>query len=1314
MLRRCLLVLTLAACGTEPASRAPSPADREVAQRAPSSAEREPAPRALFDGRSLTGWDGDPRYWSVENGAIVGRSTEANPLLATTYLVWRGGEVGDFELAFDFKITGGNSGLQFRSRDQGGWQVAGYQADIEDGPNWTGCLYEQDGRGVAATRGEDVRFTSAGRTSTRFANGAELLKVVRVHDWNHYVVRARGRTLELEVNGARMLRCVDEDPRHFAPRGILAFQLHQGPPMQVEFRSVVLKELPPEPDAAPSAETGPKPRAERVPQWIWSRSEAREHDVAAFRRAFELRAAPTRAHLRGTFDNHARVFVNGALVATDDEWESPIDVDVADHLHAGANELALVAKNDGGPAGVWCELVVDGERGRLLRLVTDASWSASTLADVAAYDAWTPSAFDARAAGSAHAEHELGQGDWGTTGLAGDLAALAGAAAATTNAPEPVEERAASGDTLTLPEGFRAELLYSVPKAREGSWVSLCTDDRGRLYASDQDGSIYRITPPPIARDATDASSKTDTNARAANGAAANTTLVERVPVELGHAHGLLWAFDALYVVVGETKPHTPGLYRVRDTDGDDVLDHVELLRALGGSGEHGPHAVVLDPSGRWLWLIAGNFTKVPELAASRVPATWGEDELLPHLGDPNGHDPHIQAPGGWVCRTDEDGKEFELFAVGLRNCYDLAFGPEGELFTYDSDMEWDIGAPWYRPTRVLHLVSGADYGWRNGSAKWNADWPDTLPSVFDLGAGSPTGVLYGKDLRFPERYRNALFCADWAYGKVHCVTLSPRGSSFGGTSEVFVSGKPFPVTDLVAGKDGALYVTTGGRQAQSGLYRITWDGAEKRAAPAIDPADAEQASLAASARNVREFLEPLHKLSTIRTEAPTPSAQEKQWLATAMERREDSDPFLRQAARVAIERSVDPSLVGPLAAGPSGLIARLHVAGPAAREPALAAFEAVHLERATTAEAIDWLRVLQLVLLRAGPVELATRERIAQRLLPVLAGIALDATPTATDAPTETTTLDPRTNLRRELVRVIAALDVEAGLEPVLVDLERAATQEDAIHAAHALLAQHAGWTVERERRALVAIDAWRAKAKGGHSLLEFVDAIRERLVKNFSDADRTALGALAEAPKTADATPAPAPAPKVRAWTRAELEAVLRVDASTASDAARSTKPSSGVGAGSTSSSSAASSNSTSTLDLGRAAFTKARCATCHRIEGAGGATGPDLTGVGRRFSRGDLLDSLLEPSKVISDQFRDVELVTNDGELYVGRIEREDATTLVLRRLPPFEDLIEVAKSDLEERRPSALSRMPSNLLDVLDEDEVRALVAHLLER
>ena len=209
-------------------------------------------------------------------------------------------------------------------------------------------------------------------------------------------------------------------------------------------------------------------------------------------------------------------------------------------------------------------------------------------------------------------------------------------------------------------------------------------DPKGRLYVCDQDGSIYRVTP----------------------SAGKTPTKVELVDLDIGHAQGLLWAFDSLYVVVNGMKaPNDSGLYRFRDTNGDDKLDQITVLKKFmdrtkdgPGWGEHGPHGVVLGPDNK-LYVVAGNFTNVPEPVAPTSPAqNYAEDLLLDRMPDGKGHDPTIMAPGSWVCRTDTDGKTWETFAVGMRNAYDMAFNPEGELFTFDSDMEWDMGMPLVSP----------------------------------------------------------------------------------------------------------------------------------------------------------------------------------------------------------------------------------------------------------------------------------------------------------------------------------------------------------------------------------------------------------------------------------------------------------------------------------------------------------------------------------------------------------------------------------------------------------------------------------------
>jgi glucose/arabinose dehydrogenase len=158
------------------------------------------------------------------------------------------------------------------------------------------------------------------------------------------------------------------------------------------------------------------------------------------------------------------------------------------------------------------------------------------------------------------------------------------------------------------------------------------------------------------------------------------------------------------------------------------------------------------------------------------------------------------------------------LVAGGLRNPYGIAFNEAGDMFTYDADMEWDVGMPWYHPTRVLHLVPGGDYGWRRGIGVLPVWSPDTLPSVVDVGLGSPTGVQFGTKSRFPEPWRSALFVLDWAYGKIYAVHLQRAGASYSGHAEVFLKGHPLNVTGLDFGPDGAMYFVTGGRRTQSSL----------------------------------------------------------------------------------------------------------------------------------------------------------------------------------------------------------------------------------------------------------------------------------------------------------------------------------------------------------------------------------------------------------------------------------------------------------------------------------------------------------------
>lgn len=218
---------------------------------APPEAAGSPAaagrPQALFNGRDLAGWNGDPRYWRVENGAIVGRTTAETPLLQNTFIRWEGGPVDDFTLRLRFRMTGGNSGVQYRSRVLGGWSLAGYQADIDADNRYTGMIYEEGGRGFVARRGQRVVAEADGRMNVVGSVGDpdELASRIRKGEWNTLEITARGNQIVHRVNGRVTAEVTDDQPEARAESGVLALQLHTGAPMTVEFRDIVLTRLAP-------------------------------------------------------------------------------------------------------------------------------------------------------------------------------------------------------------------------------------------------------------------------------------------------------------------------------------------------------------------------------------------------------------------------------------------------------------------------------------------------------------------------------------------------------------------------------------------------------------------------------------------------------------------------------------------------------------------------------------------------------------------------------------------------------------------------------------------------------------------------------------------------------------------------------------------------------------------------------------------------------------------------------------------------------------------------------------------------------------
>jgi putative heme-binding domain-containing protein len=803
-----------------------------------------------------------------------------------------------------------------------------------------------------------------------------------------------------------------------------------------------------------------------------------------------------------------------------------------------------------------------------------------------------------------------------------------------------------AGQTLNVPKDFKLELLYTVPGATEGSWISMCVDPQGRLIVGDQNGKLYRVTLPPPGR--------------------RGTIRPEPIDLDIGGAHGLLYAFGSLYVMVNEgTRPH--GLYRLRDTDGDDRFDKLELLRPLDIGGEHGGHSIVLSPDGKSLYVTVGNQSTLTPVGSSRVPLLWSEDNLVPRI--PTGFMDNSLAPQGWIARTDPDGKEWELIAAGFRNEFDAAFNRLGDLFTYDADMEWDIGDPWYRPTRINHVISGAEFGFRNGSGKWPEYFLDSFGPVVNIGPGSPTGVTFGYGARFPARYQETLFVADWSFGKIRAIHLTPSGASYRAEIEEFLSGQPLAVTDLVINpKDGALYFAVGGRESQSALYRLTYVGKQSTAPSRPDT------SLSAN-RALRLRLEQFHG-------HVDPQAVTTVWPYLA-----DTDRAIRFAARTALEWQNPSSwreqalsepeprrAIAALAAlartsGKDVLHRDSTTAAPdtALQSRLLAALDRIAWPGLGTGDQLDLLRAYGLAFTRMGAPGEVTRQRLLGRFEPLLPAATRD--------------------LNIQLVNLLVYLQSPAAAEQGMALFRKAITQEEQIEYALALRALRAGWTQPLREEYFRWFVTTAAGYRGGNTFARALATIKREAVGNLSEDEKLALKPVLDLrPETRSPQTALAARPLVKAWTVAELVPLVEQGLSGPRD-----------------------------LERGHRLFGEVACAACHRFRDEGGSVGPDLTGVAGRFGVHDLLEAIIEPSKVISDQYAAIVIHKKDGSVVRGRVGNLSGPTVHV-----VEDMLEpgkftrIRREDIDSIQNARVSMMPPGLLNGLQPEEIQDLVAYLLSR
>ncbi|MCH7228961.1 family 16 glycoside hydrolase [Haloferula sp. A504] len=985
----------------------------------------------LFNGKDLTGWDGDPRLWRVENGVIIGETDKADRKVdKNTFLIWKGGEPGDFTLCYKARVTGNNSGVQYRSRRIGdkGWRIGGYQMDLHPKQEYLGMLYEEQGRGIQCLRGQKVELPAAGGKPKVTAKLE--IDQVDLAEWNTYRLVARGNVVRHYVNGTLAAEITDLNPDKRSLKGLLALQLHAGPPMKAEFKDIVLEDAP-----------------------------AKEN------------------------------------------------------------------------AGI---------------------------------------------------------------------------------APEGIE----------IADGFELEKIYDIPKS-QGSWVSMTVDAQGRLICGDQYGGLYRVTP-------------------------GEKPEVQWLELGIGGSHGMLWHEGVLYVSVNERAGGQEGVYRITDADGDGEVEKIEMIKKLQGRGEHGPHSLVPSPDGEWIYFIAGNHTNPPEYDRSLVPEVWQEDQLLPSRPDARGHARDRRAPGGWVARFRPDGSDWEMISIGYRNPYDLAFGPDGTLFTYDADMEWDLGMPWYRPTRICQVVPGSEFGWRTGTGKWPDYYEDSMPSVYDIGPGSPTALLSGKGAKFPVEYQNALYAFDWTFGTIHAIHLQREGAGFTATSDEFISGQGMPYTAAAIGHDGAMYFLTGGRKIKSALWRVRYIGDESTEPVSTPAAEPIAGPSLASDDRVERYI------ARTRMELEGPEAFAEV----------GNDPWSVIGKAIGLAR-VDGEKSKP------------------AIIQSLCALDWVSLNKQ---QKLAWLRAAGLAFIRGGEPTGAERKSMLD---------LINSSFPSTDA-----------TLNRELCRMLCYLNAPGIVGRTLAAMDTAAPDpkpdwaelaarngrygktilsmlenqppSQVIHYAYSLRTIEGPWTPSERKRYFGWLDRL-TRNKGGASYGGFIKGIREDALAGATEEERKMIGDLP--PSTNPLADLPSPKGPGRIWTADEVVATLEAGKGNAGNGAVMFK-----------------------------AGMCAACHRFGSEGGAAGPDLTALGGrFDARALAEAILDPSKEVSDQYHfEQF----IQEDGSQVIGRQVDEKDEKMIIAVNPFDFSQTVEVSRSELTQRTPSPISPMPAGLINSMNAQEVRDLFAYLL--
>ncbi|MDP1562408.1 MAG: c-type cytochrome [Pirellulaceae bacterium] len=789
------------------------------------------------------------------------------------------------------------------------------------------------------------------------------------------------------------------------------------------------------------------------------------------------------------------------------------------------------------------------------------------------------------------------------------------------------DRRATSPESIRTREGFRVQLIRSA-QADESSWISMTFDPAGRAIVGLDDFGLARLT--------IDEQS--------------GQTSFERLPgtESLRHVRGVLYAHDSLYISATDSQ----GIYRMKDLGNS--FEAPQLLQELSYNSRfgHGTNQMTLGPDQQIYFVIGNDVVLPPAMTKDSPYRNPQNDWLLPSRHD-LGHDNRV----GYIAKVDPTGNSWEVVAGGFRNQVDVAFNQDGEMFTWDADMEWDVGLPWYRPTRLNHVVSGGEYGWRWGTGKWPAWFPDSLPSTLDTGLGSPTGMTFGYGSDWPEPYRQALYMADWQFGRILIVDVKPYGSTYSASAEWFLEGGPLNVCDLTFGPNGALYFITGGRGSQSGLYRVTWTGPSPTDSPT--PSTSREATEAnQAARDLRHRLETYHRQMDL-------SAVDFIWSQLAHE-----DPWIRNAARIALENQPLESWRNRIVTAEESVglqTALLAMARVGETQDQRLVMDRLLQSAWSKSQPEQWLhplRTLQLSIIRHGLPDVTVQQRLVERLEPLF--------------PQEHF---PTNWLLQELLVKLRSPHV---LSKSLALLHSATTQEEQVQCAKTLTHVKEGWDRESALQVVVWLERTRDMT-GGHLVKTAWQNLRSDFTSIWDDSIRGALVeqlTALEQPRPAEFLPAQSPRPFVRKWTIDDL----LVDVNALRPSERS-------------------------ADAGHKALAAANCLQCHRFGQRGTPIGPDLTDVSKRFDGRALLESMIDPSRQVDPKYANSSFLLTDGRVVTGRTIGVSQTQLTIEIDPVNGKTLIIERQEIEQSLEATRSPMPDGLLDTLSRDEVLDLIGLL---